>query len=193
MHASIVEICVNDNPALLAQAFTGHVEQGRFLLGVAASLAAHRCVDWLLNKGVEPNQISCGELPLWKALHARFRHPDLTVKRLWLAGARLGRMIHKRESELTLAYRLRGAPLAGWMLRHGARTRLGDVSGCILVGAELTMDTRIRNCRKVCLLLLKRAPFQQKCLRREWVQHYVWTWRHHACWTPDDKMPEGFE
>lgn len=39
-------------------------------------------------------------------------------------------------------------------------------------------------CRKVCIILLRIAPFQQKDLRRWWVKNMVWnTWKNKV-WEP---------
>lgn len=62
-----------------------------------------------------------------------------------------------------------------------------------LLEAEQAVRTRWDHCRAVCVVLLKRAPFQQKCLRTHWVRTYVWSLRSLPEWAPEMAIPAGFE
>lgn len=51
------------------------------------------------------------------------------------------------------------------------------------------MIVRVVKCAQTCLALLARAPFQQKCLRRDWVRRYVWPTRYEQEWSPAICVP----
>lgn len=66
------------------------------------------------------------------------------------------------------------------------------ISSDILLTANSIMRERIARCRKACVALYRRAPFQQRDLKIWCIKTMIWPTRHDAIWTPDMPMPDGY-
>lgn len=181
--------------------FQGRVVLQATPLHLAVSTRAPRCVEWLLKEGADPcarNKGGWHETPMGTA--ALYSSSVACVRLLIEAGAPARdvlTLVYPKSVEHSIvsmtAVDVFDTELVSFLLRHGSWL-LPDERGSAddLCAAEKVMRTRWDRCRRVCMVLLKTAPFQQKCLRREWVRRYVWPLRSLRAWTPDMVPPQDY-
>lgn len=172
------------------------------LISIVIRTGAMRCLQWLVAQGAHVNHFVTDEgyhcFPLLDVLNIPTRSTTDMLIALLKAGAvpcysalacqECARRLHSLLALATFHVQPRGLCE---LLYHGARllphetyTRETDIRK-----SHDTVCERVRRCRQVCIVLLKTAPFQQKCLRRDWVRRYVWAMRCRPEWTPDLDMP----
>lgn len=174
------------------------------LLEFAIKSRAYRCVEWLLQHGVPAGPHLTNDtyqfVPMARVLMLvrEVRMAQLLIRYGAPVNGPTGWIYEDHRdnarprfehSLLAMAYVRQESEgdwqLARLLLCHGARLHEQERNQYPrLAAVHDIMAVRAFNCAQTCLALLARAPFQQKCLRRDWVRRYVWPRRYEQEWSP---------
>lgn len=165
------------------------------LLHYAIDCGSERCVAWLLAHGADPNlgsfyiQDGLDVCPVRMAITRLGRLKENILRLLVDAGADVNpemcmiRNPHQPFSLLRAVHGRCSTDMLWYLICKGARLRLDEACQGELSELCAMADDRLEACRAACIVLLRRAPFQQRDLRRHWVRNFVWNTRYEPEWS----------